>query len=134
MQSLLALALSLILFCQPILFLLKPRRVVALPRDAVAAIQFEYPAGDVVEEVAVVGDGDDRAFVLLQVFFEPGDGFGVEVIRRLVEEQNVGFGKEEAAQGHAAGEDCDGRLTGWATEGVHRQLQFGVQIPRIVLI
>ncbi len=45
--------------------LLEPGRVVALPRDAVAAVEFEDPAGDVVEEVAVVGDRDDGARVLL---------------------------------------------------------------------
>jgi len=29
------------------------------------AIEFENPAGDVVEEIPVVRDGDDRALVLL---------------------------------------------------------------------
>src|SRR5204863_4519410 len=39
---------------QPALFLLQPRRVIAFPRNAAAAIELEDPAGDVVEEVAIV--------------------------------------------------------------------------------
>ena len=56
---------------QPLLLLLQPRRVVALPRNALAAVELEDPAGDVVEEVAIVRDGDDRAGVLLQMLLEP---------------------------------------------------------------
>ena len=46
------------------LLLLEPARVVALERDAPAPVELEDPAGHVVEEVAVVGDGDDRAGVV----------------------------------------------------------------------
>ena len=59
-------AIGLLLGGQAGLLLLEPRRVVALPRDAGAAVELEDPAGDVVEEVAVVRDGDDRAGVLLR--------------------------------------------------------------------
>ena len=51
----------LLLLRQPLLLLLEPGGVVALPRNAGAAIELEDPAGDVVEEVAVVRDGDHRA-------------------------------------------------------------------------
>src|SRR5690348_4501144 len=44
---------------EPLLLLLEPRRIVAFPRDAFAPVQLENPAGDVVEEIAVVRDGDD---------------------------------------------------------------------------
>src|SRR6476646_9033824 len=56
--------------------LLKPRGVVALVRNAVAAIELEDPAGDVVEEVAVVSDGDDGPLEVVQIPLEPGDAFG----------------------------------------------------------
>ena len=46
---------------EPRLLLLEPAGVVALVRDALAAVELEDPAGHVVEEVAVVGDGDDGA-------------------------------------------------------------------------
>jgi len=51
-----------------------------------AAIEFENPAGHVVKEVAVVRDGDDRAFVLLKMLFKPLHGLGIEMVRRLVEQ------------------------------------------------
>ena len=38
-----------------------------------------------------MGDRDDRARVLLEVALEPGDGLGVEVVGRLVEQQQIGF-------------------------------------------
>src|SRR5205807_5088 len=56
--------LLLLLLREPLLLLLEPRRVVAPERDAAAAVELEDPARHVVEEVAVVGDGDDRALVL----------------------------------------------------------------------
>ena len=51
----------LLLHRQPGELLLEPAGVVALERDAAAAVELEDPLGDVVEEVAVVGDRDDRA-------------------------------------------------------------------------
>ena len=74
---------------QPLLLLLEPRRVVAFPRNPVPAIELENPAGDVVEKVTIVGDGDDGARVVLEEALEPGDRLGVEVVRRLVEQQQV---------------------------------------------
>ena len=75
-----------------------------------AAIEFENPAGDVVEEVAVVRDGDDRALVPLEVLLEPADALGVEVVRRLVEDQDVRLLQQQPAQRDAAflaaGEDA----------------------------
>ena len=76
--------------CQPILLLLEPRGVVAFPGNAPAAVEFQNPAGHVVEEVAIVGDGHDRAGVFGQMPLEPGHAFGVEMVRRLVEQQQVG--------------------------------------------
>src|SRR5439155_7720596 len=41
---------------EPLLLLPEPGRVVALAGNAAAAVELEYPAGAVVEEIAVVGD------------------------------------------------------------------------------
>ena len=84
------------------LLLLEPARVVALERDAAAAVELEDPAGDVVEEVAVVGDGDDRALVVGEVALQPGHRLGVEVVGRLVEQQQVGRAQQQPAQRDAA--------------------------------
>ena len=76
--------LRLLLELEPAFLLLEPARVVALPRNAGAAVELQDPARDVVEEVPVVRDRDDGAGILGEVPFEPGDGLGVEVVRRLV--------------------------------------------------
>ena len=81
---------DLLLLREPVLLLVEPARIVALPRDAVAAVELEDPSGGVVEEVAIVGDGDDGALVVVQVPFEPRHRLGVEMVRGLVEEQQVG--------------------------------------------
>ena len=75
------------LFDLKALFLLvKPGGVVALPGNAFAAVEFENPFGRVVEEVAVMGHGDDGAGEAVQELLEPFDGFGVEMVRRFVEQ------------------------------------------------
>ena len=89
---------GLLLAAQPLELLLEPARVVALERDAPTAIELEDPLGDVVEEVAIVGDRDDRARVLLQEPLQPVDRLGVEVVGGLVEQQQVGVAEEEPAR------------------------------------
>ena len=71
--------------------------------------------GDGVQEVAVVRDDDERPLVLVgQEALEPADGVEVEVVGRLVEQQDVG-----AAEEHLRDEDAQlvaGR------QGAHRVL------------
>ena len=63
----------LFLFSRQALFLLiQPRRVVAFPRNAMAAVEFQDPASHVVEEVAIMGHGNHGARVAFQEAFEPG--------------------------------------------------------------
>jgi hypothetical protein len=111
----------------------QPGGVVALPGDALAVVQLEDPAGDVVQEVAVVGDRHDRAGVLVQVVLEPGDRLGIQVIRRLVEQQQVGLPQQQAAEGHAAtlaaGEMLHVGIAGRAAQRVHGQLEPRLELP-----
>ena len=83
--------------------LLQVGRVVALVGVRAAAVELEDPLGDVVQEVPVVGDGQDRALVLGQVLFEPLHALGVEVVGRLVEQQQVGLGQQQLAQAPRGG-------------------------------
>ncbi len=60
----------------------------------VARIELEAGGGQLghrrdhaVQEVAVVGDDDHRAVVRVQVALEPAEGLEIEVVRRLVEEE-----------------------------------------------
>ncbi len=117
------------------LLLLQPARVVALIGDALAAVELEDPAGDVVEEVAVVGDRDDRALVLGQVLLEPGDRLGVEVVGGLVEQQQVGRAQQQPAERHApalaAGERAHVGVRRRQAQGVHRVFELRVEVPRV---
>src|SRR5690606_30927089 len=58
---------------EALVLLLQPRGVVALPRDAAAAVEFEDPFGRVVEEVAIMGDRDYRAREIVQEVLQPLD-------------------------------------------------------------
>ena len=91
LQGLATLRGGLLLLCHALGLLVEPARIVALPRDAFAAVEFEDPLRNVVEEVTVVGDGNHRTLVLLQVLFQPVDALGIEVVGGLVEQEHVGF-------------------------------------------
>ena len=83
-------------------------------------------------------DRHDGARVLLQVALEPCDRFRVQVIRRFVEEQEVGLLEEQAAQRDAAPlasrEGGDVRIARRAAQRVHRDLQMGVEVPEVLVV
>ncbi len=49
---------------------------------------------DVVEEVAVVRDDDEAAVVGAEIILEPVDGIEIEVVGRLVEQEDAGVAEE----------------------------------------
>ena len=102
LHRLLARGLGCFFLLQALLLLLQPGTVVAFPRNAVAAVEFENPFGRVVEEVAIVGDRHHGAGKFLQELLQPVDAFGIEVVGRLVEQQHVGLGQQQPAQRDAA--------------------------------
>ena len=83
---------------QALRLLLQVGGVVALVRVGAAAVELEDPLGHVVQEVPVVGDRDDGAGVLGQVLLQPEHALGVEVVGRLVEQQQVGLLQQQLAQ------------------------------------
>src|SRR4030042_4430822 len=97
LQCFLTLALCLLLLPEATLFLFKPRRVVASPRNALSPVKFKNPSGHIVKKVSVMGYGDDGSKVTLQMLLKPGHGLGVEMVGRLIQKQNIGFLKQEAA-------------------------------------
>ena len=127
--------LGLLLLRQSRLLLLEPGGVVALERDPLAAVELEDPAGDVVEEIAVVGDGDDGALVRLEEALEPGDRLGVEMVRRLVEQEQVGRGEQEARERDPA--PLAARKRGHVAvavrqaERIHRPVERRLEAPRV---
>ncbi len=58
--------------------------VIALVGNATAAVEFENPARNVVEEVAVVGDHHHGAGIVAQMLFQPRNGLSVEVVGRFI--------------------------------------------------
>src|SRR5829696_4080117 len=112
--------------------------VVALVGVGPAAVELEDPLGDVVEEVPIVGDGDDGAGVLLQVLLQPRDALGVEVVGGLVEQQQVRRLEQQLAQRDATalatGQDGDVGVARRAAQRVHGLLDAGVELPAVVLL
>ena len=82
-----------------------------------------------------MGDRHDGAGVLLQELLEPVDALGVEVVRRLVEQQQVGAAEQQAAQGDAAALTARQRrhvgVVGRAAQGVHGDLDVALEAPRV---
>ncbi len=76
--------------------------VIPLVADEFPARQLDDARGDAVEEIAVVRDKEARARVAAQEVLEPGDALGIEVVGRLVEDQEVGLLDERAAERDAA--------------------------------
>ena len=78
----------------------------------VTVVEVPDASGNFVEKIVVVGDEEDGAFVFLQRDVERVDGFEIEVVARLVEDENVGLEQHEAAEknarGFATGERFDG--------------------------
>ena len=93
------------------------RRVVAGVAGELGLVEMHGDLGDGVEELAVVADDDHRAAVALQPGFEPDEGVEVQVVRRLVEQHQVGRAHQRAGelQAHAPA----------AREAVDRLVELG---------
>jgi hypothetical protein len=101
LQRALPRALLLLLLGEAVSLLVEPGGVVPFPGDAGAAVELEDPARHVVEEVAVVGDRHHRPLVVVQEVLEPGHGLGIEVVRGLVQQQQVRLLEQQPAEGDA---------------------------------
>ncbi len=123
-------------FRQPVPLLLEPRGVVPFPRNAPAAVEFQNPAGHVVEKIAIVRHRDHRAGIFRQMPLEPVDRLGVEMVRRLVEQQQIGPLQQNLAQRHApplaAGELRHIGIAGRQVHRIHRDFDLPVEFPGIV--
>ena len=124
------------LLLQALLLLPEPGGVVALVGNAAAAIELEDPARDVVEEIAVVRDEQHGARIGAQMPFEPGRGLRVEMVRRLVEEQQLGLLQEQPAERDAtpltAGERRHLGIVRRAGQRLHRLVDLGIEVPEVL--
>jgi hypothetical protein len=82
-----------------------------------------------------VGDRDDGALVFLEKPLEPGDRFGVEVVGRLVEQEQIGRLQEQPAErdapAFAAGERRHLGICRRAPQRVHGELELRVDVPGV---
>ena len=82
-----------------------------------------------------MGDGDDRARIVLQKPLEPGDRLRVEMVRRLVEEQQVRRLEQEPAERDppplAARQRRDIGVRRRQPQRVHGELEPRVEVPGI---
>ena len=65
-----------------------------------STVQVDHSGGHVVQEGAVVADDDGTAFVFVQQPFQPADGFKVQMVGRLVQQQDVGTADQSLGQCH----------------------------------
>ena len=80
-------------------------------------------------------DRDDGALVFLQVAFEPRNRFGIEMVRRLVEQQEVRLAQQHLTQRDAAAlaarEGGDVGIRRRQTQRVHGDLERAVELPGV---
>ena len=60
------------------------------PYDLAVALEGEDVGGDAIEKPAVMGDGDRAAGEIKQRFLERPERVDVEIVRRLIEQQDIG--------------------------------------------
>ena len=106
------------------------RREAAVDLPDLAAIEPGGRARQVGEEAAVVADDDERAFPALQFAFQPFDGRQIKMVGRLVQQQDVGRGRQHPRQRRAAGLAA-GDMRGVFVAGEPELLH---QIARLVMI
>ena len=83
-------------------------------------------------------DRDNRARISLKMLLQPRHRLRIQVVRRLIENQNIGLLKQQPAQRHPpflpAREDAYLRVARRASQGIHRHFQLLIQIPRADVI
>ena len=124
-----------LLLGQALLFLFQPGRIIALVGNAAAAVQFQNPAGDVVQEIPVMGDQHDGAFIFVEEAFQPGHRLGVQVVGRFVEHQDVGAFQQQPAERHPAAltarQFAHVGIARRTAQGVHGDLDGALQLPTV---
>ncbi|MCY1354510.1 hypothetical protein D9M69_408900 [compost metagenome] len=104
-------------------------RIAAAVEGQLALLEVRHVIDHTVEEIAVVGDQQEGAGVAFQPVLEPEDGVQVEVVGRLVEQQQLGRAHQRLGQVQAhppaAGEVADA-----AVHLVAGEAETGQQLAR----
>ena len=90
------------IFGVPYLFLLFAVFVIiAQIRTAGAPVRFDHFGDDTVQEIAVVGYNKHCAAVIQEIGLQPDDRAHVKMVGRLIEQDDIGSGEKERAEGYA---------------------------------
>ena len=68
-----------------------------------ASIKLKHASRDPIEQVAIMADDDQSAPIGGQPVLEPGNPLEIEVVGRLVEDQQLAWGGQRGGQRHALG-------------------------------
>ena len=102
------------------------------------AVEFEDPFGHVVKEIAVVRHGEHSSGILRQMLLKPHHTLGVQMVRRLVEQQEIRLLEQEFAQcntpAFATAELVDDDVRRWTAECIHGLLQSRIEVPRVRMV
>ena len=63
-----------------------------------AVRDLDHPLGDLIDEIAVVGNGENRTPEILNISFQPFHASQVQVVGRLVQEQDVRLFQQKAGE------------------------------------
>ena len=79
-----------------------------------------------------------RSPVLLQVSFKPLYALGIEMVRRLIEQQHIRLTEQQAAKGHPSplspAECRHHSIRRRTVECVHRPFELGIDLPAIAMV
>ncbi len=85
-----------------------------------------------------MGDCHHRALVVLEEALEPGDRLGVEVVRRLVEQEEIRRREKQPAQRYSTAlstrQRGDVAVAVGQAQCVHGAVESGVEAPRVVTV
>ncbi len=114
--SLAAAAVSAFFFCAGV----GPGCVIAVEGNDIRRLEDQQALGDFIQEIAIVADADDCTVEIIQGTLEGFAGIDIEVVRRLVHDQDVGAIDEELGDGDsgafAAAEHTDGFVNVFVAE------------------
>ena len=134
-QETLSLQLSCLLVFHPGEIRLEVVGVVALVRVKTAGLQLNDVVADFIEEIPIVRGDEKCAAKLFQVLRHPLDRVGVEMVGRLVENQQIGIGDDGATKGDpplfAAGQRAHQPVRSGSVQMHHRRLDACLDVPRI---
>src|SRR6185312_16754938 len=82
----------------PLAPLLLVGRIAAAPQRQRFLLEREYVADGVVEQITVVADHDQSRGITREMLLQPERAFEVEIVRRLVEQQQIGLSEQRRGE------------------------------------